>query len=245
MTTTPLRPIKYRHNGGIPTPVAAFDLAVPSEAEALLPEPIRQARAVVLELAQADNEAQGDIFRTHQAIEPAETQDAAALGGAILAGEPDPGPVNVSAARTAHAEAQRRAAGIAQALNTARQTYFEVVSSTDRTEAVAAIEALAVTELAKAEDALVTLQAAYGTYRGLRSFAGALALAPSRPEPFLDDSSTVGHAMRNIREQLAMIRPVYDEPKVRAVAPSEGRFTDNAYSPPPGPEAYGVRPGAA
>lgn len=234
--TTAAAPTRRRRpTNGNEYVVGYFDFPVPPGGEDLLPEPIREARAKMLELELADNKAQGAIFTTSEAIKVAETKDAAALGAAIFAGERDPGPVHLTAARAAHAEANRQAAGIAQALIKARQTYFEVARNTDRTEAVAAVEALAAAELASAEDALLTAQRAYGEVRSLMSLAASLDTFPAVPMPLMVDADSFSRGVRAIREQLAVMAPGYDATHTRGGATAtEARIgAPNAYTPRP------------
>lgn len=232
MTKTSTPRIKYRSNGQS-RQIGHFDLPVPPNAEHLLPKPIRQARAKMLELQIAENRAQGAIYTTSQAIDAAQRQDATALGASIFNAQKDPGPVHLTAARAAHAEAQRKADGMAQALNAARAVYFDVVRETDRTEAVDAIEALAATELAKAEDALDTVLASFASYRGLRTLAASLALAPSVPVGLQVDVATVTRAVSGVRDEFAAMKPLYDLEPPRALTPTEADFGANAYRPPP------------
>ena len=196
MTTITARPTSGREIS-----VGHLDLpAVDDRTEPMLPAPIRKARAAVLDLTVKDAIAQGAVFTTHEAIAAAAKADAQALGAAMLAGKADPGPVHTNKAHAAHDEAKRQAAGIASALSQAQHHYWQVTRDTDRTTAVAAVDALADEVLAPLADMLQTVVPIITDARGLRALAASLDTFPAKArEAAHVDLGDVTRAVATIR----------------------------------------------
>lgn len=193
-----------RLNGRQATP-ASVSFTVPASAADLVPRPVMEIRAKAAELQRRWGDAESELGRAEDAIPEAEKADAKALGEALLADQPDPGPVHLTEARARLADAQRQVAGIKSALTAAQHEYYKTAVETDFTEAVEAIEALAADIVAPVDKMLGDAMLAITEYRSLRTLARQLAVFPAIPEGISVDMSGVHRLLGLTREAIERI----------------------------------------